>query len=204
MHFCYHTDMNVIKSLELLAGMLAYDKASILLVHGGLKPSAQVVMEGKSFRPSSDTIHIDRRLIDKLDFILSEMKLPYIATYEIMEARSNDASSKLQEVMRIYVAPSKKIANQLKTAFDSVEDNHSNVGALLGYPITAVRAFLTPDMLDWDDHPISTEKVSERNMRLLGHRLSKANWRDEVRYLEASGNYLKKVSPKIYKEITKK
>lgn len=196
--------MNVIKSLEHLTGMLAYDKASILLVHGGLKPSAQVVMEGESFRSSGDTVHIDTQLIDELDCILSELKLSYVATYEIMEARSEDASKRSQEVMRIYVAPSKEIANQLKTAFDSVEENHSNIGFLLGYPETAVESFLTPDMLDWDNHPISTEEVSERNMRLLGHRLSKANWRDEVKYLETSGNYLQKVSPKIYKEITKK
>ena len=74
---------------------------------------------------------------------------------------------------------------------------------LLGYPETSVKAFLTPDMLEWENHPVSTEDVSEKNMRLLGHRLSKKYWREEVKYLEASGNYLKTISPKIYQEITK-
>lgn len=196
--------MNVIKDLELLPGMLAHDKASILLVHAGLKPSALVVMEGESFRLSDGPIHINTRHIVTMDSILSELNLHYVTTKEIMRARSPDTSMRSQEVMRIYLAPTKEMAMQLKIAFDNIKEDDTTIGLLLGYPETAVKAFLTPEMLDWDDYPNSTEEVSERNMRLLGHRLSKANWRNEVKYLEASGNYLKKISPKIYDEITKK
>ena len=183
--------------------MLAHDKASLLLVYGGLKPSAQVVMQGRPFGSTDDTIHIETSLIDTLSSILSELKLSHVNTVEIMEARTNDSSSMAQEVMRVYVAPSKRVALQLKAAFDNIQESHSNAGNLLGYPETAVKAFLTQDMLDWENHPTLTKDVSERNMRLLGHRLSKENWAEEVKYLESWGNFLKKISPSIYDEITK-
>ena len=195
--------MNAIKSLESLTGMLPEDKASMLLVYGGLKPSAHIVMQGVPFRSSTDTVHIKTKLVKKLDVILSELSLSSVVTYEMMVARSSDEHTMLQEVMRIYVAPSTEIANQLKVAFDHVSENHTYIGTLLGYPNTAVTAFLTTNMLDWDNHPLSTDEVSEDNMRLLGHRLSKNNWRKEVEYLERYGNFLKQVSPAIYSEITK-
>jgi hypothetical protein len=196
--------MNAIKNLELLPGMLAYDKANILLVYGGLKPSAQTVMQGESFRSSGDVVLIEPRYITMLESILSELKLSYVYSREVTDARSNNTFSMSQEVMKIYVAPNKRAASRLKAVFSNIQKNHLSAGILLGYPETAVKAFLTPDMLDWEDHPVSTEEVSELNMRLLGHRLSRSNWHEEVKYLESSGDYLKKVSPKIYKEVTKK
>ncbi|MEO6109956.1 MAG: hypothetical protein ABIP50_03040 [Candidatus Saccharimonadales bacterium] len=100
--------------------------------------------------------------------------------------------------MRIFVARDQSKADRLKILFDDIEENHHEAGLLLGYPRTAVEAFLTPDMLEMNDEPISTEDVSVENMRLLGHRLSVDNWRDEVKYLEKSGEYLKTISPTIY------
>lgn len=57
-------------------------------------------------------------------------------------------------------------------------------------------------MLDWGNHPKSTPEVGVLNIRLMGHRLPKDNWHEEVKYLEPSGNYLKTTSPAIYAKIT--
>ena len=203
MTFCYHTRMNPIARLEKLPAMLFEDKASILLVYGNLKKAAFVVMQGDIFHLKDRPVHINAEYIDELGAILSELKLHFTTTTEVMENSSNKPYEHGQEVVRIFVAHDHETVKKLKSAFGDISNNHSEVGMLLGYPETSVKAFLTPDMLEWENHPVSTEDVSEKNMRLLGHRLSKKYWREEVKYLEASGNYLKTISPKIYQEITK-
>lgn len=194
--------MNIIEKLEDLKGMTAEDKGSILLVHGDLKPAAFVVMEGEVFHLPGDVSHINPTQISILDEILTDLGLKYITTTEVMENASNKSYEHGQEVMLIFVSKDLHSAEQLKAAFDDIQNNHHEAGILLGYPITAVDAFLTPDMLDWSHHPKSTAAVSALNMRLLGHRLSKDNWQEEVKYLEASGKYLEATSPTIYTKIT--
>ena len=194
--------MNIIKKLEDLKGMTAEDKGSILLVNGSLKPAAFVIMEGEVFRLPGNVSHISPAQVAALDEILTDLGLKYMTTTEVMENASGKPYEHGQEVMRIFVSTDLQSAEQLKAAFDDIQNNHRQAGMLLGYPITAVDAFLTPNMLDWGNHPKSTPEVSALNMRLLGHRLSKDNWQEEVKYLEPSGDYLKTTSPTIYAKIT--
>lgn len=191
--------MNVVKELESLSGIIAHDKASILLVHANLKPTALVVIEGETFPDKSSPIHISESSLKQLDSIFSKLNLAYVKTTEVMTTMNGG----YVEVMRFFIAKDKTSAEKLKTLFDDVSRNHEEIGLLLGYPPTAVKSFLTSDMLDLADTPKLTEDVSERNMQLLGHRLSKDHWREEVKYLEKWGNYLKSISARIYDEATK-
>jgi len=193
--------MNAIKSLESLPGVISHDKASILLVHGNLKPSALIVMEGPAFRDLMAPEHITLASLDTLNAIFSELSLSSVKKTEIMEAKE---SGSYVEVVRFFIARDISTAEKLKLLFDTVSVNHAEIGRLLGYPETAVTAFLTPRMLNQADTPTSTKEVSELNMRLLGHRLSKDNWQEEVKYLERSGEYIKSISPVIYDLVTAK
>lgn len=195
--------MNPITQLENLPGMISEDKGSILLVAGGLKPSALAVVQGDVFSLSKNPIHVSVGILDSLRTILSSFGLRYLMTTEILENASGKSYPHGQEVVRVFIAKDESVAKKLKEAFDDIKNHHAEAGLLLGYPPSAVEAFLTEDMLDWKDHPVSTSEVSELNMRILGHRLSKDNWREEVKYLEESGNYIKSQSTVIYEEITK-
>lgn len=194
--------MNPILRLENISGMISEDKASILLVMGDLKPSALVVMQGDIFPLSGDPIHVPEREIETLKSILTNFEIFYFITTEIMENSSNKTYEHGQEVLRVFISKDELVAKKLEKAFSDISKHHTEAGLLLGYPQSAVSAFLTDEMLDWSGHPISTPEVSELNMRLLGHRLSKENWREEVKYLEESGEYVKSVSPLIYDQIT--
>lgn len=194
--------MTTIEKLENLDGILADDKASILFVAANLKPTAMVVMQGNIFPTGSDAVHIDGGQINHMHDILHELHLEHVMYSEIMAARStSDTIEASQEVLRIYIAHSKETAQQLQNLFENVQKNHTAIGQLLGYPETAIAAFLTNDMLDWNDMPESTSAVNAENMKLLGHRLSKTHWQDEIQYLATWGTYLKNESPKIYNEI---
>ena len=194
--------MNPIEKLEALP-MMPDDKANILLVHGGLKPSTMVVMQGEVFALNQAPIHVDPESIAGLKGVLTAFDLQYTYTTEVMENASDKSYEHGQEVMRIYIAPQQEVADQLGSLFGDIKNHHHEIGVLLGYPKTAVDAFLTDDMLAWSDHPVSTSDVSATNMKLLGHRLSKQYWKDEVKYLEAAGAYINSVSPAIYATIVK-
>lgn len=187
-----------IQQLENIPGIIANDKASILLVHAGLKPSALVVSEGPVFDNTKAPVHVEREVVESLNSVLHELGLVYVRTSEIMTAMRGG----YVEVLRHFIAHDEPTAKRLKELFDNVSENHREIGILLGYPQSAVDAFLTPNMLEQSSTPVSTDDVSARNMRLLGHRLSKDNWREEVKYLEQSGNYLKSVSPRIFDAAT--
>jgi hypothetical protein len=189
--------MNSILRLENISGMTNDDKGSLLLVAGDLKPSALVIIQGDIFPLSDNPVHVPKQTIDNIKSILSSFELIHFMTVEVLENSSNKPYEHGQEVLRIFISKDKTVANQLKLAFDEIGKHHREAGLLLGYPESAVDAFLTDKMLDWKEHPISTPEVSEVNMRLLGHRLSKDNWRNEVMYLEASGNYIRSMSSKI-------
>jgi hypothetical protein len=190
--------MDAVKDLESLPGVISNDKASILLVHGKLKPTALIVMEGPAFDDEKHPTHVAEESLATLEAVFRELGLHYVQTTEIMTTMRGGYA----EVLRFFIAHDQATAERLKTLFDDVMNNDREIGLLLGYPQTAVDAFLTPNMLEMANTPESTEDVSMLNMRLLGHRLSKDNWREEVKYLEESGNYLKSVSPLIYDEMT--
>lgn len=193
--------MNPIHTLENLTQIISYDKASILLVCGNLKPSAMVFMQGEPFPAGSDIVHVEPANLSGMDAALVGLSLAYISTTEVMDAIPDSSGERSQEVVRFFVAHDTATAERLKTVFDDIQNNHHEAGMLLGYPKTAVDAFLTDEMLSIEEHPTSTEEVSELNMKLLGHRLSKQHWREEVKYLEEAGNYLQATSPKLYAEV---
>lgn len=176
--------MDAIKMLETIQNLIPPYKGDILLVYGGLKPSCFVEL--------SNEIH-------ELITILDELGL-----YYRIEAKTytDKAGKKSQEVTRLYIARDQDNANRLASYFKNIINHDYDIGILLGYPKTAVEAFVSEDMLDMADIPESTSEVTKKNMRLLGYRLSKTLWEDEVKQLEEYGNYLLKVSPTIYTEIT--
>lgn len=183
-----------------MPGMTFHDKASVLLVQAKLKPSALIVMEGDTFSDTKHPKHVDPKLLVTMDAIFTELGIHYVKTTEVMDAIK---SGIYVEVLRFFIAPEPTTAKTLKSLFDDTSNNHTSIGLLLGYPKTAVEAFLTPNMLDQAETPETTDDVSKFRMRLLGHRLSKDHWGEEVKYLQPSGEYIKSISPYIYNKLTK-
>lgn len=194
--------MTAITELESIQEMIDEDKATILFVAGGLKPTGFAVIQGAPYAIDETPSTIDTAVITKLDTVLKELKLAYVTTTEIMDAWPKDGRERKQEVIRIFLAPQQRDAERLKVLFDHVSDNHSEIGRLLGYPETAVEAFSSGAMLPIDAVPAFTDEVSEADMRLLGHRVSKKHWRNEVLYLTKFGSYLRSVNPKLYESLT--
>lgn len=178
----------MIKRLELLEDVLAIDKASILLVHGALKPSAIVIIS----KPIANRDEL-RQTSHELTGILSELNLSFSISTLTMDTTS---------IVRVFIASDQPTASLLQTLFDSKERDDARIGRMLGYPETAIEAYRNKNLLPLSSHPSYTEDVSPTNMYLLNHRLSNQYWEEEVKYLEEWGMYLENVSPVIYRDCT--
>jgi hypothetical protein len=85
--------------------------------------------------------------------------------------------------------------------FDAREScNEEREGILLGFPRTAVEAFVNGNMLGINEVPSSTEHVSAEAMKFLNHRLSKEHWEEEVKYLPNFARTVMRISPEIYNQ----
>ncbi|MEO6109955.1 MAG: hypothetical protein ABIP50_03035 [Candidatus Saccharimonadales bacterium] len=77
--------MNAIRELESINEMISADKAGILLVHGRLKPSALIVMQGNVYQLGHETAHITSASISRLYAVLAELGLSYVTTTKVMK-----------------------------------------------------------------------------------------------------------------------
>ena len=124
--------MNAIQRLEVLPGMSNEDKASVLLVYGNLKPSAFVLVHGEVFHLEQGLVHIEPQLIAELKDVLKDLNLKYSLETVIMENASNVGYEHGQEVLRIFVADTQQIADELRAVFDGIQNKHVPAGHPLG------------------------------------------------------------------------
>lgn len=191
--------MNAIETLEKIEEIISHDKAMILLVHGGLKPSCLAVFYGPYYNQTKEILHIDKEDLQIFKNVLDELGLCYHFETRVYE-NEGEAGTNAQEIVRAYIAKDQEKADILAKYFSDLNKYDYEAGILLGYPKTAVQAYVDGTLLPMDDVASRTDEVSTENMRLLGYRLSREDWKEEVRPLEIQGNYLKKISPRIYKE----
>ena len=74
-------------------------------------------------------------------------------------------------------------------------------GLALGYPKTAISAFINKEVIEIKDLPKQIRESKE--IKFLNFRLSKKHWRKEFKFVQKRANTIKKLSPKLYAKITK-
>ena len=115
----------------------------------------------------------------------------------------NYPKSKLAYTKYSVIARDSKTLTKLIAAENQKNDKkrRTQVGILLGYPKTAVKAFGEYKVIDVRTLPSSILKKPE--MKFLHFRLSK-HWKTELRYVKRRAEIIKKTSPELYKQIAKK
>lgn len=97
--------------------------------------------------------------------------------------------------------------NQLKEAWQS--GKNEEIGRALGYPESAVDAFIKGEVLDIGEDLKSLTKEERKALKeeevfkFLTFGLSKNNWREELELVRRYQKAIKEKSPKIYNEIIK-
>jgi hypothetical protein len=175
----------------------AIDKANILMVLNGDKPS----MHTGFF---SDYVAIDKDLPgdylkDRATFskVIADLGLKCKMHIKHFEKEVNGVHSYTEWTV-FCIAKELGMAIELFDARESC--NEEREGILLGFPRTAVEAFVNGNMLGINEVPSSTEHVSAEAMKFLNHRLSKEHWEEEVKYLPNFARTVMRISPEIYNQ----
>lgn len=190
--------------LEVVQTINAHDKVTILLTLGGLKPAGMFYLESGDYKTSEKPRRVSEKSLEQMEGILKSMNLSYYIRRWTLTETDRNAVEWSREIVHYYISHNSETALRLKKMVEGDwQKNNYDIGLLLGYPASAVEAFSNEgDLLPFNEIPASMPNISEREVRLLGFRLSKQHWRKEISILESYGNYLRQISPRIYEEAT--
>lgn len=186
-----------IEDLENLSFIPAIDKAHILLVANGTKPSMHTGIFIESSTLTSNTSKSERDNLQKLAEIITKLSLCYkleVREYP-MDVESNTPS---YTGFVFCIARQMHIAEQLVEARANGDEERE--GLLLGFPESSVAAFIKGDVLPIFDQQVSTSRVTADEMKFLNHMVSRDNWENEVSYLAEHADITRRISPEIYNQ----
>jgi len=190
----------IVEKLEGLEFLYDTDKIIFLLVFTGEKSGGHI---GIVYRldTSDYTEEEFRNRGRKLQDFLEENKVSYYSR-EIEPQRATNGEIILKQ-LDFYLAKDIESLEKIKEAVD--EHDERKFGLAMGYPQTAVEAFVStedpftkPDLLFVE--PIEVEFSEERSF--LFFRMSKEHWHEELEVVKRWARTIKEVAPQLYEEIT--
>ena len=197
-------DFEFVESVE-KSKMELDDKINFLLTKGGLKPASiielpirlQTQEEVKEFFKENEIDEIIE-LVKKsgLECHIGEKRIAE-GSYRTKDEPEIERHSK-GEHRDIFIASSKEKLDALINSWYT-EDQEA-IGKALGFPTTAVEAFVGKREA-WFDENIPNEIRESDAVTFLTPTLSKDNWQEEMKEGDKRARFIKKNSPKIYAEI---
>lgn len=107
-------------------------------------------------------------------------------------------------VDKILFARDLETLDRLKQAF--VKNNDKEIGFILGYPESAINAYIEGKKFDEADYKNLPAKEKEKLkkgeiLNFINFGLSKNNWQEELKIIQEYQKLIRQKSPNIYKEI---
>jgi len=135
---------------------------------------------------------LSKKEIEKIKHILRKLNLPYqVKTTGNKKALTCSVGKDRKHLQALLKADAKKNPKEKTRAR----------GLALGYPKTAIAAFINKEVIEVKNLPKQIRESKE--IKFLNFRLSKKHWQKEFKVVQKRADTIKKLSPKLYKEITK-
>lgn len=201
------TDPNVKKAIRALENekeIKPIQKALILMTADGKKPATWQQIVSEKWFEGDEPIQITAARWHRLKHIFDGLGLVYVIRTRLDDTsfvQPKDGTHQWIELADIFLSSDMAHANKLAKAV-SLND-HGQIGTLLGFPPSAVEAFVSKKTLPIDKRPLFTENVDRNAMSFLNHMVSKDNWEEEISYLPAFSKRVKELSDKIYRGCLK-
>ena len=166
--------------------------ADILLVWSEFRPAALVEI---SYLPQSTISRLKfHRTVHDLEEILRKLTPWYQLKLNYPkgpgELTQYSCIAKDQSTLRKLIAASVE---------KNIKKRRRQLGALLGYPKTAIVAFANGKTFDLHKLPPAIFKKI-KDIKFLNFRLSR-HWREELKYIEKRAKEIKKISPELHRRI---
>lgn len=197
-------DPIVQKSIKLLEDdteIKSIQKALILMVADGKKPATwQVVYSEKWAQGTLATPITD----EKWEYFMS--MLHGLQLQVSINTRQDDktfvqpknGNHLFVELGDLFIARDIDTSKELAGAVKNHDD--AKLGELFGFPKSAVEAYLSNNLIPFNDIPEQTRLVSAKEMKFLNHMLSTDAWTNEVTYLPEFAKRVQEISPSIYRD----
>lgn len=186
-----------IEDLENLEFIPAIDKAHILLVANGNKPTMHTALFTEPIARTKEIQQSDIDSMDKLMKIIADLKLKCKLEMQLFTEIVNGEEAYSTRIL-FCVAKRMSGVDQLVNA--RKKGDIKREGLLLGFPESAVNAYISNNVIEVSRWPTSTEHVTANEMKFLNHMISKDNWKEEVGYLPDYARTTKHISQKIYNQ----
>lgn len=171
-------NIRIIESLDCRAG----EKADTILVLLGLKPATDFSLFVNDENPDSI-----KRKLKGAGLFFDEIEKPPFEDKKI--------------TAKLALAKEQHIASLVAFLFRDVKRNHKELGIYMGYPITAVEAFIGLREKIEDEKFEKIFKDHNIPQQIMGFLLSKDNWQEEIKTAEKWCEALKLRAPEFYKKV---
>lgn len=179
------------------------DKVNLLLTKAGLKPASEISFFIKSYEDKEETEHMTEGDLQRNLWLIKEFGLITKENDRKMveeEYKTKDGKIKTykREKMNVLVARDKKDLEFLNNAIQSNDDEL--LGKAYGFPPTAIEAWIGKrKRLKVKDLPKEIQRSDA--MLFSSPTLSADNWQEEIKYGKKCADYIRKLSPTIYREM---
>jgi len=203
--------VKLIENLELDIG----DKKNLILHAAGLKPNCMLDIRYCSqeyFDKDTETFYLDPRIYTAISNMIKFMEMKQdrgrlkIERWPTRKEPYSELKNPAIQISRLCVGPEAKQINELlgKEAFEP-KDN-IDFGLMLGYPMTAVRAFAydKSKLVDWSLFDRCYNGCKDRSLdiiRFMSFKPTKSNLEQEMETVKEWHDCIKKLSPKLYNKI---
>jgi hypothetical protein len=193
-------DVETIENLDLGK----QNRMNLILAYLGKKPTSEIMIGYNERVPFEE---LEESLVKKrsLERVLSTIGLKF----RVSEKESIDEDGFELKIFEFFVGRDERKIEELKDAF--LKQDHEKTGKLLGYPETAIEAFVKEEgIFDrkswWESLPEKErEKLLEEGvLNFLNFALSKRHWREELELVRKWQRIIREKAPKLYQEFIKR
>jgi hypothetical protein len=181
------------------------DKVNLLLTKAGLKPASEISFFIKSYEGKEVTKHMtegdvkrDLWLIKEFGLVTKENDRKIVE--EKYKTKDGEIKTYKRAEMHVLVAKNKEDLEFLINAIQSNDDEL--LGRAYGFPPTAIEAWVGKGKrkrLRVNDLP---EAIQQSDAMLFSSPiLSADNWQEEIKYGKKCADYIRKLSPTIYRDM---
>lgn len=184
-----HNVTEALARLEGVGSLSGIDKMNMLLVAEGLKPASLVEMYFEAGHNEYTEADYER------DIELTQQVLGRLGLITKVEMNTDPVSRQAIVMM----AKDTGQLMELEKARNGSRDEGAALGTALGFPKTAVDAFVQgkDKMLT----EIPTEIKDDPARKFVGFVMSKDHWREEIEIGKRNAGLVKKIAPKLYDEV---
>lgn len=161
----------------------------------GLAPRIMMVLVILGFKPTTDlSLFVWNEEVGSVKRKLKEANLFFD------DIKKNNISS--NQTADFAVARSQEIASRVAYLFSNVSENDEELGKYMGYPLTAVEAFVGKRKR-MDDQKSESEFEKNGIPTAFWFRLSEDGWEEELETLKEWVDAIRKNAPELWREIDK-